>query len=177
MINNPEKDIIEAAKQICIAARTAPKAKGKDTLITTLLNPKDYPKIIKQMDKLYKETNKPLFKRDAQNLKESEACILIGVKNASLGLNCGACGYSCAELENLGKLKSEHYNGPNCIFKAMDLGIALGSASRTAMQLCIDNRQMYSIGLAAKQAGVIDSDIAIALPLSIKGKNIYFDRK
>jgi uncharacterized ferredoxin-like protein len=41
------------------------------------------------------------FKRDAKNVRDSEAVVLIGVRGKkSMGLNCGACGYkSCEEFE------------------------------------------------------------------------------
>jgi len=59
----------------------------------------------------------------------------------------------------------------------MDLGIALGSAVKIASDLAVDNRVMYSVGTAARKLGFIDADIAIGIPLSVSGKNIYFDRK
>ena len=174
---NAEKDVIEElAKEMLVAARTAPKSKGLDTIITVFVEKKDYKKILEEMKKLFRETKMPLFERDAQNLKDSDACILIGVKNNALGLNCGACGYDCAGLEKA-RRGNTHYNGPNCAFKMMDLGIALGAAAAKAKDLCLDNRIMYSLGLAAKRAKLVNADILVAIPLSVKGKNIYFDRK
>ena len=58
----------------------------------------------------------------------------------------------------------------------MDLGIALGSAVKTAADLNIDNRMMYTIGSAAKALGLLDADVIIGIPLSVSGKNIFFDR-
>jgi len=63
------------------------------------------------------------------------------------------------------------------MFQAMDLGIALGSAVKLASDLSVDNRIMYTIGAAAKKSGLLDSDVIIGIPLSVSGKNIYFDRK
>lgn len=174
MILNPEQDIKNQVNQILIAARTAPKSRGQDSIVTCLLDKEDCKKIVKEMYKLYEETGKELFRRDAKNLINSEACVLIGVKSSALGLECGGCGFSCTTLKTK---ETTLFNGPNCIFKILDLGIALGSAVRTAAQLCIDNRLMYSIGVAAKRLNLIDADVVIAIPLSIKGKNIYFDRK
>ncbi len=164
------------AMEIMTAARTAPKTRGIDTLITALVEKDDIEQIVNEMNKLYNETKKELFKRDSQNLIAADSCILFSIKNAALGLNCGACGMDCAELTKAGIVKNNHYNGPNCMYKSMDLGIALGSAVKRASELCIDNRIMYSIGLAAKRAKLIDGDIVMALPLSVKGKNIFFDR-
>ena len=60
--------------------------------------------------------------------------------------------------------------------KLIDLGIALGSAVKIASDLNIDNRIFYSAGLAAIQTGIMKADEVQGIPLSIKGKNIFFDR-
>ena len=59
----------------------------------------------------------------------------------------------------------------------VNLGIALGSAVKTASLHNVDNRIMYTIGVAAKELGIVDADFIIGIPLSVKAKNIYFDRK
>lgn len=69
------------------------------------------------------------------------------------------------------------FSGPICIFQAIDLGIALGSAVKLAGNLNIDNRMMYTIGAAAKKLRLLDADTVIGIPLSVRGKNIYFDRQ
>jgi uncharacterized ferredoxin-like protein len=48
---------------------------------------------------------------------------------------------------------------------------------KVANDLCVDNRVMFSMGVGAINAGLIDTEIAFGIPLSAKGKNIYFDRK
>ncbi len=53
----------------------------------------------------------------------------------------------------------------------------MGSAAKMASELNIDNRMMYSIGVAAKEMGLLDSDIIIGIPLAVKGKSPYFDRR
>ena len=35
---------------------------------------------------------------------------------------------------------------------------------------------MYTIGVAAKRLNLLPGQIIIGIPLSVKGKNIYFDR-
>jgi uncharacterized ferredoxin-like protein len=57
------------------------------------------------------------------------------------------------------------------------LGIALGSAVKLASELNVDNRIFYTVGAAAKKLNLLDSDIIIGIPLSVTGKNIYFDRQ
>jgi uncharacterized ferredoxin-like protein len=43
--------------------------------------------------------------------------------------------------------------------------------------LNVDNRIMHSIGLAAMKMGIVKGDDVQGIPISIKGKNTYFDRK
>ena len=58
-----------------------------------------------------------------------------------------------------------------------DLGIALGSAVKTAQIHNVDNRIFYSAGVAALSLGYLpDCTTAYGIPLSITGKNIFFDR-
>jgi len=61
--------------------------------------------------------------------------------------------------------------------KHIDLGIAVGAAAAKAKDFCIDNRVMYSMGAAARVSGMLDADIIFGIPLSVTGKNIFFDRK
>jgi uncharacterized ferredoxin-like protein len=42
--------------------------------------------------------------------------------------------------------------------------------------LNVDNRIMYRIGTVARQAGMVDWDFVMGVPLSATGKNIFFDR-
>ena len=179
MFNNIENEaIMIAAKLMAASACTAPKARGIDKIQIKIIDGENKNKIAEIMDKIGKEKNRATFIRDAKNVRNSQAIIIIGVKgNSSKGIDCNACGYkNCKEFDEISKKSGECYNGPNCIMYAIDLGIALGSAVKTASILNIDNRIMFSIGVAAIKLGLIDSDIAFGIPLSISGKNIYFDR-
>lgn len=178
---NPEKEIIEnLAKEILVAARTAPKAKGLDDLIFGLIiEEKEKEVLAREMEKIGDEKGSAFkfFKRDAESVRNSEAIILISVNfNKPLGLNCGACGFSCDTILNYPKSNLD-LEGPICAMKLLDMGIAIGSAAAKAKDLCIDNRVMYTIGVAAKKLNLLPGQIIIGLPLSVKGKNIYFDRK
>jgi uncharacterized ferredoxin-like protein len=179
-----EKDAVEmGASMMALSARTAPKTRGVDSVKTLILTGEDLEKLAVAMEKKFKEksTELPGFKRDADNVRGSSVILLIGVsrdpKRVELPLNCGACGYkSCKELMAAGRRKGEDFTGPVCIFQAIDLGIALGSAVKLAGELNIDNRIMYTIGAAAKKLNLLDSDLIIGIPLSVTGKNPYFDR-
>jgi uncharacterized ferredoxin-like protein len=105
---------------------------------------------------------------------------LIGVRgDKSFGLNCGACGYkNCKKFEKAKKKLGQDFVGPTCIFKALDLGIALGSAAKTASILNVDNRIMYRVGTAALKLKLLpEATVIMGIPMSAKGKSIYFDRK
>jgi uncharacterized ferredoxin-like protein len=74
------------------------------------------------------------------------------------------------------KRSGPEFSGPHCAFRLLDLGIALGSAVKTASILNVDNRIMYRIGTVARDIGIVDWDYIMGIPMSATGKNIYFDR-
>jgi uncharacterized ferredoxin-like protein len=181
MILNPESDVLETlAKSILLAARTAPKAKGIDDIVTALVEAKDIELLALTMERLADEKGAgfSFLRRDAANLRNAGAAILIGIKTSgAAGFNCRACGFgSCAEMLNRQKVEAE-FQGPNCMFKYADLGIAVGAAAAKAKDLCIDNRVMYTLGAAARVSGLLEADVVFGIPLSVTGKNIFFDRK
>lgn len=175
--------ILEVAKLMLISARTAPKScilRGTDDILTMIVYGNVKEKLATEMEKIADEREIPQFKRDAKNVRDSEVVVLIGVRGTeSLGLECGGCGYSnCDEFENAKKKLGQDFVGPNCIFKLLDLGIAIGSAVKTASILNVDNRVMYRIGVAAKRLNLLpEASVVMGIPLSAKGKNIYFDRR
>lgn len=168
-----EQKIIDVAKNMIIAARTAPKAKGTDNLELLILTGNDIQKLSDHMKIIAVRDNVSFFERDALNLEQASAVVLLGSPYKSLGLkNCGWCGFpSCAE-------KEKHPNHP-CVYNVNDLGIAIGSAVSVASDFKIDNRIMFSIGKAALELNIFSNDIKIAfgIPLSASGKNPFFDRK
>jgi uncharacterized ferredoxin-like protein len=60
--------------------------------------------------------------------------------------------------------------------KLVDLGIASCSASRIAADLNVDNRIMRTIGEAAENLTLLQADYVLGIPISVKSKNIFFDR-
>jgi uncharacterized ferredoxin-like protein len=181
-----ERKAVEwAAYLMAAGARTAPKARGIDSILTALINSKeDLEALAKAMERQCQQKKVKIesFLRDANNVRQSSAILLIGVKGTmpkkpELPLNCGACGYqTCNEFIRVSKKRGEDFVGPLCFFQALDLGIALGSAVKMAADLNIDNRMMFTISGAAKDLGFLDADAIIGIPLSVSGKNIFFDR-
>ncbi len=165
------------AGMMAVAARTAPKAKGEDFIEIKIVDKKDLPQLADQMIKYGEESGKANFDRDGENVRNSDAVLLLSLKEPlHLGLNCGACGFdTCAEMEeNL--RQGPEFKGPLCSWRLVDLGIAVGSAVKTASILNADNRIMYRIGVVALREKLISGEVAIGVPISATGKSIYFDR-
>jgi len=177
--NLSEFDVQEAIKDVAnlmgVAARTAPKSAGNDFVVVKAIYGEDVTRLAEEMICYGEKSGKKNFDRDGANVKNSLAVLLIGIKDAaSLGLNCGACGYDqCADRNSH---KGSEFDGPQCAFRILDMGIAIGSAVKTAGIMNVDNRIMYRAGAVAKKIGLIDADFVMGIPLSVTGKSIYFDR-
>ena len=180
-----EKDAVRmTAALMAASARTAPKARGVDATESLILDGDDMEELAVAMERKAEEKPPYLssgYKRDANNVRNSSCVLLIGVtgnpKKIEEPLDCGACGYESCERLSKARKRTRDFSGPICIFQAMDLGIALGSAAKLASELSVDNRLMYTIGVAAKELRLLDSDVIIGIPLSATGKSPYFDRK
>jgi uncharacterized ferredoxin-like protein len=181
------------ADLMAISARTAPKASGWDFLEIRVIQGKEVARLGESMVKYGKarksivpqntgkntektpEFMERAFVRDGENVKNSAAVLLVGIrKGASAMLHCGGCGVErCTDRR---VKKGVEFNGVQCGFRLLDLGIALGSAAKTAGILNVDNRMMYTAGVVAKRLGLLEGDWVIGIPLSATGKNIFVDR-
>ncbi|HUJ11541.1 MAG TPA: DUF2148 domain-containing protein [Verrucomicrobiae bacterium] len=166
----------EAALQVvalmAAAARTAPKTRGIDNIkVIAMESAPAKKKLIAKMKEIARAENRPSIERDANNIANSPALLAIGVESNTAGLNCGFCGQpTCEAQEAVGGV---------CAFNSIDLGIAACSAAAVANQFHVDNRVMYSIGRACLDLRLFDNKVkqAIGIPLSVTGKNPFFDRK
>jgi uncharacterized ferredoxin-like protein len=165
--------VLNVAKKMAIAAKTAPKGRGKDCLEIMIAHGNDLQIIADKMENIGKTKNQDFFIRDAISIRNSVALLFLGTRIEPLGLAyCGLCG-----MNNCGN-KEKHPEIP-CMFNTNDLGIAIGSAVSVAMNNRVDNRVMYSVGMAARELKLFHEDVKIILGigLSATGKNIFFDRK
>jgi len=172
--------IMQVSKLMLVSARTAPKSGGVDDILLAIVFGEEKESLAAEMDEIAEERKIDRFRRDAKNVKDSEAVVLIGVRGTKkFDVDCGACGYAnCDEFEKAEKRTGQDFTGATCIFKALDLGIALGSAAKTASILNVDNRIMYRIGAAARRLNLLpEASVIMGIPVSAKGKSIYFDRK
>ncbi|MGL4790019.1 MAG: ferredoxin domain-containing protein [Anaerotignaceae bacterium] len=162
--------ILNTAERMCAAARTAPKARGIDKIVTGVITGDEKDNLSAQMRKLAEETGAAYFERDANNVDNSTAVVVIGTTGGAKGLNCGYCGFpSCSELAK---------TQAHCAYDDIDLGVAVGSAISVAADNRIDNRVMLSAGIAALRLGYLGKETlkVLAIPLSTSGKSLYYDR-
>lgn len=162
----------QTALQMMNAARTAPKGRGADNLEIVLLTGSDITRLADQLKAMSTEPGRGFFARDAENILQSGAVVLIGTRYVLMGLNCGWCGFAtCAA-------KEQQAPAAPCAFNTNDLGIAVGSAVSVAADHRADCRVMYSAGVAAGTLGLMPGCPAIlAIPVSATGKSPFFDRK
>lgn len=168
-----EQSVFQIAANMCVAARTAPKGHGKDTLHTFVLTGEDKEKLAKKMEEVGKrEMGEKMFTwygRDAANVRTAQAVVLIGADKKQRGVpHCGYCGFAdCKGCKD---------TGGNCSFSYVDLGIAVSSAVSTASLGKADCRIMYSVGKAAAEMDIVPDCLWLGIPVSVSGKNIFFDR-
>ena len=164
------------ANLMALSAKTAPKTRGQDVLEIKVLSQDEKDKVADEMLKIAGERNNPGFTRDGNNVRDSEALVLIGLKpHDSCGFDCTACGFKTCSDFDLTSTSGE-FKGPNCSFRLLDMGIALGSAAKTASMHNVDNRIMYRVGVAVMRLDLLNSNFVMGIPLSASEKNIYFDR-
>ena len=161
--------MLDVAKQIMLAARTAPKGKGVDIIEIITLSDEDIDAVSKEMLRLAEETGMKFLIRDSENIQQADAMIVIGTRQAPQGLNCAYCGFAtCAEKPL----------ATPCAINSIDVGIAVGSACSKAADLRVDSRVMFSAGWAVERLGLLkDCHQCIAIPISASSKNPFFDRK
>lgn len=166
-----ERAVERVADLLCIAARTAPKGRGVDRLITMTIKAREKDQLAEEMRKIAKESGAQFFERDAACVDKAPLLVLLGQKVKPMGVSpCGYCGFAnCSECEAQQGM---------CAVSTGDLGIAIGSAVSTAALHHVDNRVMFSIGRAALNLDLFDEDVNIAygIPLSVTGKSPFHDR-
>jgi uncharacterized ferredoxin-like protein len=166
--------VVDVARKMLVAARTAPKGKGADNLEMAILTDNDIRLVAMEMRKIGEQQEYDIFIRDADNiLAGADALVLMGTRIKTLGLKiCGLCGFAdCATKEK--------YPLVPCVYNTGDLGIAVGSAVSVAADHRIDNRVMHTVGMAALNLEILSPSVRIiwGIPLSASSKNPFFDRK
>ena len=167
-----EQAVMNAAYALCAAIRTAPKARGVDVLDTAIITGDEKDALTAEMRKLGASVGDEVFIRDAGNVDESIAVVLVGARyeTRGLGSRCRLCKFADCEACSAANAA--------CIYPALDLGIAIGSAVAMAADLRIDNRVMFTIGKAAASMELLgEHTLIMGIPLAVSGKSLFYDRK
>ena len=137
--------VLDTVAKVCAAARTAPKTRGMDGLVTCVLTGDEKTQLAAHMRKLADELKYAFFSRDADNLDAADAVVLFGMEEVRRGLDAG-CQYchfkSCADCAKQDGL---------CAWDAVDVGIAIGSAVSAAADARVDSRVMFSVRPCSKK--------------------------
>jgi uncharacterized ferredoxin-like protein len=182
----------QVAKLMAASVITAPKSggqlflAGKHLFVETVIvdDKETLSALAAWMRARGKERRESIWFRDAEAAEVIDAVLFVGLSNwYPPNYDCGACGYAtCAEFMHATKeLRADsgelEFVGPQCNLRDIDLGIAVGSAAKTAAIHSIDARCQTRIAVAARKLGIIESDVAVALSLSLTHKAVGFDRR
>jgi uncharacterized ferredoxin-like protein len=181
----------QVGQLMAAAAMTAPKsggqllAAGSPAFLETVLveDPDTLTRLAEWMRARGAERREAIWFRDADAAQALDGVLFIGLVNPyPPNYDCGACAYAtCAEFLHATKQQRAdaaelEFTGPTCTLRGVDLGVAVGSAARTAALHCLDARCQTRIAVAARKLGLIQADLAVALSLSLTHKAITFDR-
>lgn len=168
-----EKEALyQVAQLMCLAARTAPKGGGVDSIVTAVISEDTKDRLAAEMRKIGEDHGMKAYILNSEHVDESDYVVLIGViLKRYLIKTCNFCGFD-------GCKENKQANGI-CAVAVGDLGIAIGSAASVAGRHHADSRIMFTIGKAALNLKLLGDNVGIAygIPLSARGKNIYFDKE
>lgn len=177
---------------MALSAKTAPKSFGMDCLETLILTADEQNNIADEMNKLAEEKSSSCtnankargvemdWRSDAEAIRKADGVLLLGVKGRMVpGANCGGCGYSkCSEMLKAYQSKGTDFEGPFCMYRIIDLGIAISSAAGVASLHHLDNRIFQKVGIAARRLSKMEGYAPLlGIAVSVSSKNIFFDRK
>src|SRR6266571_2778014 len=155
----------DVARLMAAAAITAPKSggqlflQGKHLFVETVIvdDRPTFARLSAWMRARGRERRETIWFRDADVADAVDAVLLVGLADwYPPNYDCGACGYAtCAEfLHATAGLRADseelEFVGPQCNLRDIDLGIAVGSAAKTAALHSIDARCQTRVAVAAR---------------------------
>jgi len=192
-IDEAKGEVIRTVGRLCAAAAvTAPKSggqlflRGKPLFIETVLvdDREILHRLAGWMRRRGRERRQAIWLRDAVLAERLDGVLFIGLKDWYPPIyDCGACGFAtCAEFTEATRQRradSEvfEFKGPQCNLRDIDLGIAVGSAAKAASLYGVDTRCQTRVAVAARKLGLIQSEVAVALSMTVTHKNPGFDAR
>lgn len=192
-IEEAKGEVVRSVARLCAAAAvTAPKSggqlflRGKPLFIETVFvdNRDTLLRLAGWMRRRGRERRQAIWLRDAALAERLDGVLFIGLMDWYPPIyDCGACGFAtCAEFMEATRQRradSEvfEFKGPQCNLRDIDLGIAVGSAAKAASLHGVDTRCQTRIAVAARKLGLIQSEVAVALSMTVTHKNPGFDAR
>jgi uncharacterized ferredoxin-like protein len=192
-IDEAKAELIRTVARLCAAAAvTAPKSggqlflRGKPLFIETVFvdDREMLLRLAGWMRRRGRERRQAIWLRDAALAERLDGVLFIGLKDWYPPIyDCGACGFAtCAEfMEATRQRRADsgvfEFEGPHCNLRDIDLGIAVGSAAKAASLYSVDTRCQTRIAVAARKLGLIESQVAVALSMTVTHKNPGFDAR
>ncbi len=163
-----EKKITEIVSNfVKIAADRSPKFFG-EKIETVLLDDAEREMLAEEMFQLSDEFEDEHYSLEGEYLESSNRILLIGLEeHPPFDIDCKACGYESCESFQEAEDKTDIFQGPNCIFAVLDLGMAIGHAWNTIESYKLRPDISIKGGLAAKHLGLIGSRIALAVMINL----------
>ncbi|MFP3871511.1 MAG: DUF2148 domain-containing protein [Candidatus Natronoplasma sp.] len=157
-----------------ISAESSPKA-TEDFLTVVVLDGGEIEILAEEMFQLSDEFDDESYSEEGEFIESSDEVILVGLEDhPPLDIDCRACGYESCDDFSEAEETEDIFKGPNCIFRVLDLGMALGNAANTSEMHHLDPTLSIRGGLAAKHLGLIDSRVCLAVTANhTKEKNYY----
>jgi uncharacterized ferredoxin-like protein len=188
--------LLAAAQQCAMAALKAPQLTGTSDIKIEILTGEDIDPIIEMLG-ILGEDNTVCFgdNKTLQSCKDKGTLPVIllmggtGLGTSSLGWDCGACGFATCKEHNA-YVEEERQKpvdftrpsafgtpGPVCVWKAIDVGMALDWAATAAYQLNIENRAMMSVGAISQALGYLAGcEISIGMCVGPCESEVYYNR-
>jgi len=183
--------------QLCaIAALKAPQLTGTTRLKIEILTDGDLDPIIEVLG-ILGEDNTVCY-GDSKTLGACKAkgtlpvVMLLGgtgMGHSDLGWDCGACGLgTCTQHDQAvveERAKPPDFSrpsafgtpGPVCVWKAIDVGMAMDYVAATAAQHNVENRAMASVGAISQALGYLaECEIAVGICLGPAEHEVYYNR-
>jgi len=192
-IDEAKSELVRTVARLCAAAAvTAPKSggqlflRGKPLFIETVFidERETLLTLARWMRRRGHERRQAIWLRDAALAERLDGVLFIGLKDWYPPIyDCGACGFAtCAEfMEATRQRRADsdlfEFAGPQCNLRDIDLGIAVGSAAKAASLYSVDTRCQTRIAVAARKLGLIHSEVAVALSMTVTHKNPGFDTR